>query len=243
MKTYDDDNSVDSGGDSLSEGSENDNLIDLAPFANSSKQRAASELRRGINEMTEGLRQDAILRQKKRMLRPNPSFRNYFDAFENLTTDLQIATDSPVVSIMITYDSSRALTVQKKTDREYFVHQYDLTNDKFDCLFSEDFGSVDTYYIKMKDVEQNSTGDIYAACYIDDGHFKLRVFGKEQRSPEEALRKELDINKELHIDNHTIPIGNFSEPFITCTFITDGLLFVNLFHNRLLTHFHFLYEI
>ena len=118
-----------------------------------------------------------------------------------------------------------------------------MTNDKFECLFSEAFGSEDTYYIKMKDVEQNSTGDKYATCYIDDGHFKMRVFGKEQRSPDEALRKELDINKELHIDNYTIPIGNFAEPFITCTFITDGLLFVNLFHTKLLTHFHFLYEV
>ena len=80
---------------------------------------------------------------------------------------------------MITLDSSRAITVQKRNDREYYVNQYDLTSPKLECTFQEQYGSKETYYIKMKDVEQNSTGDKFAACYIDDGVFKLRVFGKE----------------------------------------------------------------
>jgi hypothetical protein len=31
----------------------------------------------------------------------------------------------------------------------------------------------------MKDVEQNSDGSKFAVAYIDDGRFKIRVFGKE----------------------------------------------------------------
>lgn len=83
-----------------------------------------------------------------------------------------------MVSIIISYDSTRALIVQKKNDREYFINQYDLSTDKYECVFAEPYGGPDIYYIKMKEIEQNSTGDIFAACYIDDGNFKLRVFGK-----------------------------------------------------------------
>ena len=47
----------------------------------------------------------------------------------------------------------------------------------------------------MKDVEQNSAGKKYAIAYFDDGNFKLRVFDKEQRTEEEAVASELDVNK------------------------------------------------
>ena len=32
----------------------------------------------------------------------------------------------PIVTCMITYDSTRAITVTKKDDREYWVRMYDL---------------------------------------------------------------------------------------------------------------------
>lgn len=94
----------------------------------------------------------------------------------------------------------------------------------------------------MKDVEQNAKGDKYAIAYIDDGKFKLRVFDKNQRTEEEAVSKELDINKELGLDNYTMPIDGFGDPFIICTFVTDETLFVNLFHNKELKHIHFFYN-
>jgi hypothetical protein len=37
--------------------------------------------------------------------------------------------------------------------------------------------------------------------------------------------------------------NDFPDPFITCTFITDDKLFVNLFHNHSFTHYHFIYDI
>jgi hypothetical protein len=40
-----------------------------------------------------------------------------------------------------------------------------------------------------------------------------------------------------------MPIDNFPDPFINCCFITDKLLFVNLFHNASLNHHHFFYNI
>jgi hypothetical protein len=38
-------------------------------------------------------------------------------------------------------------------------------------------------------------------------------------------------------------IQGFPDPYITCTFITDDRIFVNLFHNFTLTHYHFVYNI
>lgn len=38
-----------------------------------------------------------------------------------------------------------------------------------------------------------------------------------------------------------MPINNFPDPFIDCTFINDDLLFVNLFHNKDIRHHHFFY--
>lgn len=55
------------------------------------------------------------------------------------------------------------------------------------------------------------------------------------------LEYELDINKALGLDNHTMPIDNFPDPFIDCTFIHNELLFINLFHNKKIEHHHFFY--
>ena len=35
---------------------------------------------------------------------------------------------------------------------------------------------------------------------------------------------------------------SFPDPFITCCFITDDRLFVNLFHNGSMKHYHFIYD-
>ena len=94
----------------------------------------------------------------------------------------------------------------------------------------------------MKDVEQNSAGNKYAIAYIDDGKFKLRVFDKEPRTEEEAVSKELDVNKVMGLNDHTMPIDGFGDPYITCTFVTCTILFVNLFHNGDLKHVHFFYN-
>ena len=100
-------------------------------------------------------------------------------------------------------------------------------------------------YIKCNEIEQNPDGTIFAVCYLDDGRFYLRIFfGQEKKtreeielgdSPttkrtwEEILENELDINEKLGLDNYTMPINNFPDPFIDCCFVNDDLLFVNLF--------------
>ena len=65
---------------------------------------------------------------------------------------------------------------------------------------------------------------------MDDGYFKLRTFGTTTRTEEEIAETELDINKALDLNNHTIPIYNFPDPFITCCFVHDDWIYVNLYH-------------
>ena len=167
-------------------------------------------------------------------------WKNYNEIFDNLTIQKKVMTAYPIVSCMITYDSSRTIVVTKEDDTAYHIRQFNLNTQELVC--TERYGGTENSYIKMKDVEQNSAGTKYAIAYIDDGHFKLRVFDKEPRTEEQALEKELDVNKALGINNHTMPIDGFGDPFITCTFVTCTILFVNLFHNGDLKHHHFFYD-
>ena len=97
----------------------------------------------------------------------------------------------------------------------------------------------------MKEIEQNEEGTIFAVPYLDDGEFRLRVFEipeKENmdakteitRTKEEIEARELNINEALGLDNHTMPIDNFPDPFINCCFVDKScckLIFVNLFYS------------
>ena len=97
-------------------------------------------------------------------------------------------------------------------------------------------------YIKLKEVEQSPSGNFYAFVYLDDGKFRLRTFGDKTRTQEEIEEGELDINEQLDLDNYTMPIDNFPDPFITCAFINHNLIFVNLYHTASTTHHSFIYN-
>lgn len=71
----------------------------------------------------------------------------------------------------------------------------------------------------------------------------MRTFGKENRSYQEIKENQVDINALLGLNNHTMCIQTFPDPFITCCFVSDTKIFINLFHNATLTHYHFLYDI
>ena len=58
--------------------------------------------------------------------KPNPRFRNYTNIFKDLVKQNNIVTMYPIVSMIITYDSTKAVTVTKKNDQTYYVKQYDL---------------------------------------------------------------------------------------------------------------------
>ena len=60
----------------------------------------------------------------------------------------------------------------------------------------------------------------------------------------EEVRADFEFNSRLGLNDFTEPNQQNPDPFITCTFITRDLIFVNLFHNHLdvLAHFHFIYD-
>ena len=96
--------------------------------------------------------------------------------FSGLTISKNVATQYPVISAIITYNSKSAITVTKKDDREYFIHQFDLES----CAlhFEESYGGIpEESYIKMNEVAQNNAGNKFACAYLDDGRFYIRTFG------------------------------------------------------------------
>jgi len=174
-------------------------------------------------------------------VKPNKRFKNFNDVFSGLTRSKNVVTQYPLINCSISYDSKSAITVMKNNDREYWIKQYSL--ESFVVTMEEMFGGKPDSYIKLREVEQNIAGNIFAVTYLDDGIFKLRTFGKTTREDKEIEENELNINDRLELNNHTMPIDNFPDPFISCVFIDDDLLYINLFHNATVTHHHFFFKI
>lgn len=78
---------------------------------------------------------------------------------------------------------------------------------------------------------------------MDDGKFFIRTFGREQRDIDSIESNEFDVNKAIKLPDHTMPNDMFSDPFITSEFLTGDDLFVSLFDNKQLVHYHFVYDI
>ena len=80
-------------------------------------------------------------------------------------------------------------------------------------------------------------------AYNNDGDFRVRVFKESdlpdplpnvkepQRTQEVIEKSEFKINEELDINNWTMAIDGFPDPFIVCCFVADDLIFVSLFYN------------
>ena len=143
--------------------------------------------------------------------------------------------------MIITYDSSRAITVTKKDDHSYFVKMYSLID--YEMTFEEEIGGEEENYIKLKEVEQNSDGTHYAIIYFDDGIWFLRTFGNETRTQEEIAENEVEINALLDLDDYTMVNNEFPYPFATCSFISNTRIFISLFYNYDRSHYHLIWDI
>ena len=141
---------------------------------------------------------------------------------------------------MISYDSTRAILVTKKDDRECWIRMFSLST--YEKTFDEQIGGKPESFIRCKEVEQNNAGNKYAVVYIDDGKFRLRLFGKVTRDDKTIEDEEFNINDAVGINDYTMPIQGFGDPFCTCSFITDDRVFVQLFYNYKLVHYHFIYD-
>jgi hypothetical protein len=143
--------------------------------------------------------------------------------------------------MIINYTSTVAVAILKKNDHQSFVHMYSLSTHHL--VFKEAIGrGIHTQCIKCNEIEQNSAGNKFAICYMDDGKFFVRVFGMEQRDIEQVEREELKICDVFSIDDYSRAISDFPDPFITCTFISDTKLFVNFFYTFSQIHCHFIWD-
>ena len=88
-----------------------------------------------------------------------------------------MVTPFSVIYMIINYDSTRVVVVMKKNEQTSIVHMYSLKN--FDLLFEEYFSGE---CIKMHLVEQNTVGNHFAVAYMDDGLFRVRTFGYNNRT-------------------------------------------------------------
>lgn len=66
--------------------------------------------------------------------------------------------------------------------------------ESYEQTFFMKIGGNPNQYIKVKEVEQNQTGDKYVIGYLDDGKFYLRTFDKNQKTDEEFEKDTFDIN-------------------------------------------------
>lgn len=71
----------------------------------------------------------------------------------------------------------------------------------------------------------------------------MRNFETENRTQDQIQSNELDINELLGIDNWTMAVQGFPDPFIVSCFISDTILFIALYYNYTDTHYHFMYNL
>ena len=138
---------------------------------------------------------------------------------------------------MILMDSSRTLTVTKASEESYFIKMYSMETQEIQ--FEEE---ICGNYIKIKDVETNPKSTEFAVVFNDDGVFKLRTFGRDTRTEEQIKESEVNINELLNIDDKTMAVSNFPDPFINCCFVAEKVLFIALFYSYECTHYHFYFN-
>jgi hypothetical protein len=114
---------------------------------------------------------------KETVIQPNGRLAKYRHIFQNLLKTNSIVTQYPIMTMLISYDSQRAISVQVKSDHEAYIVQHSIQTQEL--TFKMKFGGSETNYIKLKEVQQNSLGSMFAAVYSDDGKFFLRVFTKD----------------------------------------------------------------
>ena len=92
-------------------------------------------------------------------------------------------------------------------------------------------------------LSQNSNATRFALPYNDNGVFKFRSFGRDTRTPDVIKAEETNFNELLGLDDWTMCLTSTPDPFITCCFVTDEVVFINLFHTYSKIHYHFFFNI
>ena len=125
-------------------------------------------------------------------MKTHPRLNNHRNLFKNLLKQTEIKLCDPVVSMVISQDSTKAISISKESDMMYCISQHDL--ESYEETFSEHLGGGENDYIKCKEIAQNKEGNLFAVPYNNDGVFKIRIFGKENRDEEEINKNDINIS-------------------------------------------------
>ena len=120
-------------------------------------------------------------------------------------------------------------------DDENFELQGFSLNDLGERAFTFKFEGE---YVKMKEIEQNDKGEIFAIAYQDNGTFFVQVVNEQ--GDDLGL---LEVSDVLNIDDKSKPITGFWEPLITVSFLADNSLFVSCYHRMEMKNYMFIYSI
>ena len=84
------------------------------------------------------------------ILKPNIRFTSYKSVFKDLLKQTSVITQWPIISMIINYDSTRAITVTKQNERTYYIKMYDL--EEYHMTFEEMIGGGPNQFIKCKEI-------------------------------------------------------------------------------------------
>ena len=92
---------------------------------------------------------ESSMNKSQRWMRANrfDKWSNYDSVFNDLTEDIQIDTKNGIITLLMTYDTSLVLSVNKINDGEYIIQQWSLQT--YEVVHEEKFEGD---YIKMYDI-------------------------------------------------------------------------------------------
>ena len=130
---------------------------------------------------------------------------------------------------------TETIAVTKASERESLIKFFSLENKNvvYEQRIAGDF-------IKVKEVEQNTNGRLFAVAFFDDGLFRVRIFDVSLKNKEVD---EVKVNELIGLDRSTMVCPDFPDPYITCCWVDEYRLFINLFHPNTVSHYHFIWDI
>ena len=158
----------------------------------------------------------------------------------NLTKRSIINTRYSIISMTLSYDSIMAMTVLFDSHKRYLVRMYNLESKHRNMTHCKEY-EIKGNYIKTLEIAQNDCGMYYSLPYTDDGEYWVLIFNQN----EELDR--LNVSKILNITDKSRTMKNVQNPMILSEFIAcenghGGEIFINVFHRKSLTHYHFVYS-
>ena len=146
-----------------------------------------------------------------------------------------IDTEYDIVSVTISLDSKYALAVVFRSDKLSIVRIYSLNSEDMSNKY-ESQHEIRGYYVKARSIVQNDSGNLFACPYYDHGFFYVMIFNLKETI------QQLNVSEILGLDGRCKPLLGFSDPMINATFLSGSCIFINVFHNKDLNHFHFIYD-